>query len=59
MVELGWSRGGVTVEFSFLKKSGNYGNNAKIASGQGASRCFGGVGVELGWSGGAVESVED
>ena len=35
-VEFGWSWGGVTVEFSFLKKSRNYGNNAKIASGQGA-----------------------
>ena len=42
------------MELSFTKKSRNYGNNAKIASGQGASRCFGGVGVELGWSGGAV-----
>ena len=58
-VDFGWSWGGVTVELYFTKKSRNYGNNAKIASGQGASRCFGGVGVELGWSGGAVESVED
>ena len=58
-MELGWSWGGVTMELSFLKKSRNYGNNAKIASGQGASRYFGGVGVELRWSGGAVESVED